>query len=82
MYIGLSLDQEAHIYEWKTQQQQGTEYSTEQVVWGRGRGTVQIVSKRPCVSEKCPEMFSFSQESCCYSGQRNLLLLNFLQRER
>lgn len=42
MYIGLLLDQETHIYEWKTQQQQGTECCTEQVVWGRG--TVQIIS--------------------------------------
>lgn len=60
MYIGLLLDQEAHIYEWKTQQQQGTGYCTEQVVWGRRRGAVQTVSKSPCVSEMCAEMFSLS----------------------
>lgn len=60
MYIGLLLDQEACIHEWKIQQQEVTEHCTEQVVWGRGRETVQIVSKSPCVSEMCAEMFSLS----------------------
>lgn len=58
--MGLLLDQEACIYEWKTQQQQVTEYCTEQVVWGRGRGAAQIVSKSPCVSELCADMSSLS----------------------
>lgn len=75
MYIALLLDQEARIYEWKIQQQQVTEYCTEPVVWGRGRGAAQIVSKS-LVSVKCVLTCSLfprnlaaiqDREICCYS---------------
>lgn len=75
MYLELLLDQEACIHEWKTQQQEVTEYCTEQVVWRRGRGAVQM-SVRVLVSVKCVLKYSFfprnlaaiqDREICCYS---------------